>query len=210
MCFQHKQSQEAVKLEHRFKARATGEHKGVFSAFTYPQTPVITHEQPAIIQDLHWGLIPGWSNSPDIRAYTLNARRESLHEKPAFKSQLNWRCLVIVDAFFEWQWLDAKGKAKQQFQLSWPGDEAFALAGLWSRWVNPADGSTRDSYTIITTQANEQMARIHNSKKRMPLILGPHQEKDWLAGAALDEFAANSFPLIENCINPHPQGRLFD
>jgi putative SOS response-associated peptidase YedK len=87
----------------------------------------------------------------------------------------------LLDGFYEWQWLDPKGKAKQQYLITRKDGEPFALAGLWSQWVNPA-GSTVNSYTIITTEARGIMREIHNSKLRMPVILQPDCERDWLAG----------------------------
>ncbi|WP_462318590.1 SOS response-associated peptidase family protein, partial [Marinilabilia sp.] len=82
-------------------------------------------------------------------------------------------------------WLDPKGKSKQKHLLTLPGDEAFALAGLWNEWTNQSTGEIFNTYTIITTAANELMSEIHNTKKRMPVILNPENEHDWLSGGNL-------------------------
>lgn len=92
-------------------------------------------------------------------------------EKPSFKDSINKRCLVIVDGFYEWQWLDKVGKSKQKYLITHKQDEPFAFAGLYNDWLNPATGDIRRTYTIVTTEANELMAEIHNNKKRMPVSL---------------------------------------
>jgi len=92
---------------------------------------------------------------------------------------------VIADSFYEWQWLDEKGKQKQKFELILPNNEPFSFAGLWSEWVNKLTGEVSHTYTILTSEANELMSNIHNSKKRMPLIVCSDYEKDWLGGKKL-------------------------
>ncbi len=88
----------------------------------------------------------------------------------------------MVDGFYEWQWLDIKGKSKKKYLITIVHNEAFALAGLWSEWVNQSSGEIIKSYTILTMEANEQMSQIHNSEKRMPVILSPNNEFEWLSG----------------------------
>ncbi|HRP53334.1 MAG TPA: SOS response-associated peptidase, partial [Fluviicola sp.] len=110
----------------------------------------------------------------------LNAKSETLHEKPAFKNVQHQRCLVIADAFYEWQWLDSKGKEKQKYELTMPPNELFAFAGIWSDWINPVTHEKRSTYAILTAEANELMQKIHNTKKRMPLIVAREHEDAWL------------------------------
>lgn len=112
----------------------------------------------------------------------FNAKFETIHEKPAFKNSVNNRCLVITDGFYEWQWLDEKGKNKQKYLIALPDNEAFAFAGLWNKWIDKATGEIFKTYTILTTEANELMSRIHNSKKRMPVLLNDKNEMNWLNG----------------------------
>jgi len=150
------------------------------SGFTHPRVPIITHSEQEKIQLFHWGLLPNWTSDITFRKNTLNARIESIHEKPSFKESMSRRCLVLVDGFYEWQWLDSKGKNKQQYLITQPDDQAFAMAGLWNRWINPQTGEALNTFTILTTEANDQMSIIHNSKKRMPMILHPHEERQWL------------------------------
>ncbi|MBN1767724.1 MAG: SOS response-associated peptidase [Prolixibacteraceae bacterium] len=199
MCFHSKQSKDATTVEKRFNAvvndllnfRPT-EH---FNGFEYPQTPVITAENPGLIEHYQWGLIPHWAKDDKIKQYTLNAKIETLHEKPSFRNSLNKRCLVIADGFCEWQWLDAKGRRKQKYLLTLPGGELYAYAGIWSEWVNTLSGEIIRTYSIVTTEATGIMREIHNSKKRMPVILTPQNEQFWLNNEALSGFAKVDVPL---------------
>lgn len=183
MCFHSKQSKSAQELENRFKARFADPYRyipGRYNGFQHPQTPVITHNHPNTIQMIQWGLIPAWSADDSIKKHTLNARIETLHEKPAFRDVINNRCLVLADGFFEWQWLDAKGKAKQPYLLTLPGEEAFGFAGIWSVWTDRNTGEQIQSYTLLTTEANELMSRVHNTQKRMPILIAADKENAWL------------------------------
>lgn len=188
MCFHSKQTKTAVQLENRFHAKfenAAHYSPNIYNGFQHPKTPVITNADEHRIQMYHWGLIPFWAKNESIRKNTLNARIETLKEKASFRSSLNNRCLVLSDGFYEWQWLDEKGKKKQKYLISRPGEEAFAFAGLWNDWVDKSTGEIVRTYTIITTEANELMAKIHNNKKRMPFILSQEKEADWLKGEEL-------------------------
>jgi len=110
---------------------------------------------------------------------------ETLDQKPSSKPSISKRCLIPADGFFKWKWLEPKGKAKQKYFLSLPGEEAFAFAGLWNSWHNKSTGEILNTYTIITTAANQLMSEIHNTKKRMPVILNPETGNDWLNGGDL-------------------------
>lgn len=192
MCFFSRQTKKAVELENRFKAKLlqSDDFKPTtrFNGFSHPQTPVIIHKEKEIIQSLQWGLIPHWAKDDGIKKYTLNARIETLSEKPSFRNAVNNRCLIIADGYYEWQWLDPKGKKKQPYLITLPDNNAFAFAGLWSEWVDKISGEIIKSYTIVTTEANEQMSEIHNSKKRMPIVLNRDNEGDWLNQIAVEEF----------------------
>ncbi len=188
MCFHSQQSQDAQTLEKRFKAKFLKPQlytPSIYNGFSFPATPIIAHSNPESIQLFNWGLIPSWSKDIDFRKNTLNAKIETISEKPSFRQIVHQRCLILVDAFFEWQWLDSQGKKKQKYGIALPDDSAFALAGLWNTWTNPQTGEIIDTYTILTTEANEQMSQIHNSKKRMPFVLLPEEESLWLANKDL-------------------------
>jgi putative SOS response-associated peptidase YedK len=127
-------------------------------------------------------IIPFWVKTPpqaeEIRQKTVNARAETMYEKPAFRqSTLNNHCLVLADGFFEWY--EYLGE-KFPYYIKLKSQEPFAMAGLWDTWKNPATGELVKTYTIITTEANTLMQTIHNTKKRMPVILKKTVEHEWL------------------------------
>lgn len=204
MCFHSKQTKSAITLQNRFKAKIENPSlfnpNAIYNAFTYPHTPVIIDKSPDLIKEYYWGLIPNWSKDEEIRSYTLNARIETIKEKVSFKGVVKNRCLIIADGFYEWQWLDKKGTKKQKYQLTEPNDEVFAFAGLYSDWVDKTTGEIRNTYTIVTTEANALMSEIHNHKKRMPIILTPEREQLWLAGEEIDNFKNESVDLIATSI----------
>lgn len=188
MCFFSQQSKSAQELQHRFNAKFEENHgytPSLYNGFTFPKTPVITHLEPRIIRMLNWGLIPQWAKDASFRKNTLNARMETIQEKPSFRDSLSRRCLVLADGFFEWKWLDEEGKQKQKYFISRPDHEAFAFAGLWSSWTDKSTGEIINTYTILTTEAKGLMREIHNSKKRMPVILSQEEEFGWLKGEEL-------------------------
>ncbi len=183
MCFHFKQSKTAQELKNRFNAgieKNNNIEPAIYNGFQFPKTPIITNKQPEIIQLYHWGLIPFWAKDDLIKKSTLNARIETIHEKPSFKNITNNRCLILADAFYEWQWLDEKGKQKQKYEITLPNDETFAFAGLWSIWTNSTTGELIETYTILTCVANNLLSKIHNTKKRMPIIIAKNDESSWL------------------------------
>jgi putative SOS response-associated peptidase YedK len=123
---------------------------------------------------LHWGLIPGWAKDMKIGYKMINARGETLAQKPSFRTAYKKRrCLIAADGFYEWQ---HAGRTKQPFYIQLHGAILFGFAGLWESWQSP-DGSEVESCTIITTSANELVGKIHD---RMPVILFPEQYNTWL------------------------------
>ena len=201
MCFHSKQSQDAQKVEKRFNAKiqdkALFQIQNSINGFTFPKTPIITHNKPDIIQHFQWGLIPFWAKDDAIKKYTLNAKIETLASKPAFRNSVNNRCLIITDGFFEWKWLDPKGKQKQKYLIGLGNNELFAFGGIWSEWVDKETGEIVYSYSIVTTEANELMSKIHNSKKRMPIVLTAENEKEWLAGKTIHNMNDVDLKAIE-------------
>jgi len=126
-----------------------------------------------------WGLIPSWAKDPAIGARMINARAETLAEKPSFRSAYRYRrCLILSDGFYEWR-AQVGSKVKVPHYIFLKSGRPFAFAGLWEDWHSP-DGSQVKSTTIITTQPNELIARLHN---RMPVILPPDTYARWLEPA---------------------------
>ncbi len=211
MCYHTKQTEMATQVESRFDAKVdkitTFKPQKSINAFDFPLTPIIVDEDPKIITHYNWGLIPSWSKDDEIKKSTLNARIETVDEKPSFKNSVNKRCLVIANGYYEWQWHNSKGKNKTKFEIGIGNDDLFAFAGLYSKWVNALTGEIRNTYTIVTTEANPLMAEIHNIKKRMPIILKQEDETKWLENQPIQEFA---FPYEVNLIGKNlDQNSLF-
>lgn len=154
-----------------------------YNGFAHPDCLVVTNKQLDKIQLMNWGLIPSWAKDKSIQNNTLNARIETLAEKPSFRNYVSNRCLIFADGFYEWQWLDPKGKNKQKYLLTLSSDEPFAFAGLWSQWTEKSTGEMLQTFTIITTEANTLMSEIHNSRKRMPAIVA--NADAWLRGESM-------------------------
>ena len=135
---------------------------------------------------MRWGLIPHWAKDPKIGARMINARAETVAEKPAFRDSLRRRrCLVLADGFYEWQ---RAGASKRPIRIVVRSGETFAFAGLWSVWRDP-DGNRIPSCSIITTAANDLLRPIHD---RMPVILPREMEEFWLDGSVDDPDALGS------------------
>ena len=201
MCFHTKQTKKAKSLEKRFKVSVKEDEQlnlvsSDYNGFDFPKTPIITNLEQERIQLFNWGLIPDWSKNDTIKQYTLNARIETLDEKPSFKHHNTHRCLVLADGFYEWQWLDTKGRRKQKFEIGIKNEEPFAFAGIWSEWTNTTTGELTNTYSIVTTEAQRVMREVHNSKMRMPVVLHPEQENDWLNGANTKSFIDTKVELI--------------
>lgn len=152
-----------------------------YNAFTHPEVPIIIRGQEDRLTMASWGLLPAWAKEKSFQKNTINARAETLAEKASFKNYLSNRCLIPADSFYEWQWLDEKGREKQKYEIYKKDKALFAFAGLFSRWQNQL------TFTIITTVADAMMAEIHNTKKRMPVILNPEEEKLWMTGKRLEK-----------------------
>jgi putative SOS response-associated peptidase YedK len=124
---------------------------------------------------LRWGLVPSWAKSPDTGLKMINARVETAAQKPAFSHAFErFRCLIIADGFYEWR--RATSGPKQGFHITRADGVLFAFAGLWSIW-HAADGSRLRTCTILTTAANGAIEQLHD---RMPIILAPDAEPQWL------------------------------
>ena len=185
MCYQTRLLKKKEEIQKRFnipKDDLEGFNPSeIIKAFDYPKTPVITNDKPDTIQQFNWGLVPSWSSNTSHRHYTLNARIETLNEKKSFKDVIQNRCLIIADGFYEWKWLNKSGSKKEKHLITIPNEELFAFAGIYSTWID-IEGNHFNSYSMITTEANELMSEIHNTKKRMPFILKKEDELEWLKG----------------------------
>ena len=141
---------------------------------------------------LRWGLVPTWAKDPSIGNRMINARAETVAEKPSYRNAFKHRrCLVLADGFYEWR---REGDAKTPYFISLASGEPFALAGLWEQWTDKQSGESLQTTTLITAEANDFMAPLHH---RMPVILEADTATEWLAGSRdlLDDVAAITPPL---------------
>ncbi len=159
------------------------------NGFANPMLPLISNKEPNEIHSAQWGLIPEWGRNRDFQKRTLNARIETLKTVRSYRDVVDQRALVLVNGFFEWQWLDEKGKEKQPYLIGLKNEPLFALGALYSDWKDPESGETTRTFSIVTTDANPLMSEIHNTKKRMPLILDPTASRTWLKTKDVEDFA---------------------
>lgn len=213
MCYHLSLIQDLRYLEKRFGApfedRVSYEPSYHRAAFSSPAHPVITDSEPGRIRFFEWGLIPRWAKDPEqamgIRKGTFNAKAETVFQKPSFRSSIRERrCLVLADGFFEWQKV---GPRKYPYYIRLRSKEAFAIAGIWDEWNS--GGNVKNTFSVITTEANPMMARVHNTKKRMPVILRREDEARWLEkGLTPDQIGSMLKQFDENEMEAYMVSRL--
>ena len=149
---------------------------------------------------LRWGLIPAWAKDKAIGARMINARAETVAEKPSFRAAFaKRRCLIVADGFYEWR---KEAGAKQPYRAAMADGRPFAFAGLWEQWTDKSDGARVESCTIVTTEANELLKPIH---PRMPVIVDPGDFDAWLdVTVALDAVQALLRPYPAELMTVYP------
>ena len=186
MCFTVNVNLIKEELENRYGATLIDPDKYrpsyYYHAFGLPSIPAICSGDPSKIRLLKWGLIPAWTKSIDeaniIRYKTFNARSESIATKPSFSSSFrSKRCIIPVKGFFEWQHV---GNEKIPWYIYHSENEVLSIAGLYEDWVENNTDEIFSTFSIVTTDANDMMAKIHNSGKRMPVILNRSSETRWI------------------------------
>lgn len=180
-------AEELEKRIHEWEAAEQFQAYYHISGFDHPNLLTFTNMNPRTPQLYSWGLIPKWTKSREdaqkIRNTTLNARSETMFDKPAFRnSAMHKRCLIYVDSFFEHH--DLNGK-KYPFRIHLKSNEPMIMAGLWEEWLGKETGKPFYSLSIVTTEANELLAKIHNKPAksethRMPVILPKDRQEEWL------------------------------
>ena len=220
MCFFYALSQTAQSLENRYQLKEgldweleieLATPKYYVSGFDFPKMPVLTNERPDQLQAFTWGLIPAWvkttAQAVEIRSKTLNARAETAMDRPSFRQAIRQRrCLVPAEGFYEWRAFQGK---KYPYYIFLKDKTVFSFAGIWEEWVDPATGEILKTYSILTTEANPLMVKIHNTKKRMPVILPRKHERAWLQDR-LDarELSALVKPFPEELMEAYTISRL--
>jgi len=167
---------------------------------------VVTNSGENKLDFFTWGLVPFWAKDPSIGNRMINARAETLAEKPSFKNAFKRRrCLILADGFYEWQKIPGE-KSKIPTYIHMKDGKPFAFAGLWEDWHSP-DGSQILSATIITTSPNKLMEPIHN---RMPVILPPKAYQQWLTPSEADiqKLSAILRPYDADKMEAYPVSRM--
>ncbi len=152
------------------------------SGFSFAKIPVLASGQPDKLKAFNWGLIPSWvknkEQAKELSSMCLNAKSETIFEKPSFRSSINnKRCLVFVNGFYEWQDFNKK---KYPYFIHLKDQSCFALGGVYEEWIDKETGEIINTVSIVTTEANQLMAKIHNLKLRMPLIFDKQTMFDWI------------------------------
>lgn len=192
MCGRFVLQQSPHQVAMRFNAAETlGEAQARYNiAPTQPVVAVLTNGSRHL-EELQWGLIPSWAKAPSIGSKMINARAETLLEKPSFNRLVTRRrCVIPASGFYEWK---HEGSGKQPMFIHLKDNALFGFAGLWDEWQSP-DGSPLRTCTIITTTPNDLMADIHD---RMPAILKREDEAAWL------DMSIKSAPVILSLLHPY-------
>ncbi len=171
-------------LKERFEAELDQDFKKVYhvSAYDNPSMPVITDKEPDKFSFLKWGLVPFWIEDEkgvkDIRTKTVNARADTIFEKPSYKVPIKERrCLILMDGYFEWR--EVNGKT-YPYYIQKKNNDAFAVAGIWDEWEDKKNERKLRTYSMISIDANPFIEKVNNKKKRMPVIFSEEEESKWI------------------------------
>jgi len=217
MCFTVNVNLIKEELENRYGATLIDPDKYrpsyYYHAFSLPEIPAVCTTDPGKIRLLKWGLIPSWTRSLEdantIRYKTFNARAESIDEKRSFSSSVrSRRCIIPVKGFFEWQ---HAGKDKIPWYIFHHENEILSLAGVFDEWTESKSGELYSTFSIITTDANDLMSEIHNSAKRMPVILDKESEKLWTdQSSSPDVYLSLLKPCPDEILSAHTVSPLIN
>ena len=197
MCGRTSISKKEIELEKRFKAKfAISELEKyhelpLFNIGPSMSVPIITADEPDKIQWVKWGFIPSWASDNKATPPQINARKESVLEKPYFREAIQKRrCLVLLDGYFEWKVVNKATRIPYFIHLK--NNEAFAVAGIYEKW------NETNAFSLITQEPNDSLTKVHD---RMPAILLPEQEKLWLDKAKTGKESVS-------LIYPYPQEKM--
>jgi len=217
MCFSVNVNLVKEELEKRFGATLIDPDKYrpsyYYHAFGLPEMPAVCSDQPGKIRLLKWGLIPSWTKTIEdanvIRYKTFNARSESIDSKPSFSSSFkSKRCIIPVKGYFEWQHV---GRDKIPWYIYHADNEILSFAGLYNEWTSHNTGEIFNTFSIVTTDANDLTAEIHNSGKRMPALLDKQSEALWLDPSTLPSSTLDLLkPAPEKILKAHTVGPLIN
>ncbi|MFZ4754024.1 MAG: SOS response-associated peptidase family protein [Chitinophagaceae bacterium] len=171
MCYRTKLTATISQIEEKFEGRLEPVpelfNPGLeLNGFAMPHTPVLCADDISHLKIIQWGYEVHWQTAP-----LLNAQFETAQDKMSFKPYLQQRCLIAADGFYEWKWLDEKGKKKEKYLLQLPDESVFFLCGQYRDSTDTKTGEIHRSYIIYTLSAEGVMRDIHNSKMRMPYAI---------------------------------------
>ncbi|RPJ80478.1 MAG: SOS response-associated peptidase [Deltaproteobacteria bacterium] len=196
MCGRFSFSPLAKIIEDRFDVKVDKtRYKPRYNSAPSQDLAVISNSNPGELDFYRWGLKPFWAKDKSIGNKLINAKAETIAEKPSFKNSLKWRrCLVLSDGFYEWKTMNKKEKIPYRITIG--DNNLFAMAGIWGSWKDET-GLTINSFAIITTSPNKLMENIHS---RMPVILSPNDEKLWLSN--------DDTTLLQSLLRPFPEKEM--
>jgi putative SOS response-associated peptidase YedK len=172
-------------------------YKARYNCAPTQKLAVISNENPNVLSLYRWGLIPFWAKDPAIGNKLINAKSETILEKPSFKNAFkSKRCLVLSDGFYEWK----KEGLKTPYRITRRDGTAFAMAGIWDKWIDQ-NGEEIHSFAILTTTPNSLMAKIHD---RMPVILDRKTEKRWIENVPQEELLEMMKPCDASSLLAYP------
>lgn len=198
MCGRFTQTKSKQDIKKRFNVKKVPDGiESLFNIAPDQNIPAILNESPDEVSLVKWGLLPSWSKEEKSKYSMINARAETLLEKPSYKRLIQKkRCLIIADSFYEWKKVDGK---KAPYRIMLKNGDLFSFAGLWDIWEK--DGKVIKSCSVITTSPNELVKDIHD---RMPVILSQDRENDWLSDipvemalGLLNPYSANKMKCYE-------------
>lgn len=185
-----------------------------YHAHSLPELPVAGFfDNDFNIRMLKWGLIPGWTRGEEeareIRYMTFNARAETISSKPSFSgSYMKRRCIIPVRGFYEWQ---HKAGMKIPWYIYPAGTDIMMLGGLYDSWKDQTTGNRLNTFTIVTSPANKLLSEIHNTKKRMPVIIQEENREKWLSSETPEnELNKMLEPVPDDSLSAHTIGPLIN
>ena len=189
MCGRYTITKKKSNIEEVLDSAFKDEYIENYNAAPTNKLPVITNQNLNEIKLLQWGLIPHWAKDPTIAGKLINARLETVFEKPSFKQIIkNKRCAIIADGYYEWI---KEGIAKQPYYIYLKDHEPFMFGGIWNSWKN-SEGININTFSIITKEAKGEISKIHH---RMPVILNKQLKNKWLSDLSknqINELANNN------------------
>ena len=207
MCARHTLSAAEKTILAAYAAEMVDPYSPNYNIAITDETPVITADEPELLQNMHFGLVPWFAESTKLTRDTWNARDDNLLSSKMWKPLLTKTktCLVVSDSFIEWKKLDDGARDPYRFALK--DREVYSYAGLWSEWKDKVTGSTFRSYAIVTTACNELVGEIRD-KQRMPFILNKEKESLWLDnGLTIDDKLSLIESYPDELMTRHPLDR---